>query len=80
MTNTKKIFYILSVVMAVCSAIIFTIYLATNSNKETAFVPVTETTYSETIAPVIEKETEYFYFETNETDVIKDIRIIPIGD
>ena len=80
MTNTKKIFYILSVVMAVCSAIIFTIYLATNSNKETAFVPVKETTYSETIAPVIEKETEYFHFETNETDIIKDIRIIPIGD
>ena len=78
--NTKKKFLISTaiVIILLVISILVTIVFTLRPQKETAEVSgsVSETTI------LAEKETEstFYYYETNETDVIKDIKIIPIGD
>ena len=75
-TKTKLFLSTAVVITLLVISIIVTIVFTPHPQKETTEI---SESYSETIE-TFESESTFYYYETNETDVIKDIKIIPIGD
>jgi len=75
-TKTKLILSTAVVITLLVISIIVTIVFTSRPQKETTEI---SESYSETIE-TFESESTFYHYETNETDVIKDIKIIPIGD
>ena len=79
--HTNKKLVILALTSAVILAVTLAVFLVIRpqTDKVTSFTDPVE---SETeITPVLsESESVYYHFETDETDIIRDIKIIPIGE
>ena len=75
-TKTKLILSTAVVITLLVISIIVTIVFTSRPQTETTEVSGSVLQTSETT----ETEFTFYYYETNETDVIKDIKIIPIGD
>ena len=79
--NTNKKLVIGALSCAVALAVTLTVFILIRPHKES------ETTDLPPLEPIDEQDTlssesepEHYHFETNESDVIRDIHIIPIGD
>ena len=75
-TKTKLILSLAVVITLLVISIIVTIVFTSRPQTETTEVSGSVLQTSETT----ETESTFYHYETNETDVIKDIKIIPIGD
>ena len=75
-TKAKLILSLAVVITLLVISIIVTIVFTSRPQTETTEVSGSVLQASETT----ETESTFYHYETNETDVIKDIKIIPIGD
>ena len=75
-TKTKLIISTAVVITLLIISVIVTIVFTSRPQTETTEVSGSVQVTNETT----ETESTFYYYETNETDVIKDIKIIPIGD
>ena len=75
-TKTKLILSLAVVITLLVISIIVTIVFTSRPQTETTEVSGSVLQTSETT----ETESTFYHYETNETDVIKNIKIIPIGD
>ena len=75
-TKTKLILSTAVVITLLVISIIVTIVFTSRPQTETTEVSGSVQVTNDTT----ETESTFYHYETNETDVIKDIKIIPIGD